>query len=153
MDFEDTLWTVLGAGLVLLLLVDVFRTLLYTHGSGPLGRAIMRGFWLAVRRTDAPRGAGRTRGGPPRQIRPFRSHLFRRVRQLRAATAPAPSRGQPPGTLQRRATHHLREGSPKLCGHYGPIWSCGNRGDWHWAEGTLSEQGAAKRTSAGGRTM
>jgi len=48
-------------------------------------------------------------------------------------TAPAPSRGQPPGTLQRRATRHQRERSPKLCGHYGPIWSCGNRGGWHWA--------------------
>ena len=47
MDFEDMLWTVLGAGLVLLMLVDVFRTLLYPHGSGPVGRAIMRGFWLA----------------------------------------------------------------------------------------------------------
>lgn len=50
MDFEDTLWTVLGAGLVLLMLVDVFRTLLYPHGSGPLGRAIMRGFWLVSRK-------------------------------------------------------------------------------------------------------
>src|SRR5512141_2574648 len=38
MDFEDTLWTVLGAGLVLLMLVDVFRTLLSPHGSGLLGR-------------------------------------------------------------------------------------------------------------------
>ena len=45
-----TLWTVLGAGLVLLMLVDVFRTLLYPHGSGPLGRAIMRGFWLVSRK-------------------------------------------------------------------------------------------------------
>lgn len=50
MNFEDTLWTVLGAGLVLLMLVDVFRTLLYPHGSGPLGRAIMRGFWLVSRK-------------------------------------------------------------------------------------------------------
>ena len=50
MDFEDTLWTVVGAGLVLLMLVDVFRTLLYPHGSGPLGRTIMRGFWLASRK-------------------------------------------------------------------------------------------------------
>ena len=50
MDFEGTLWTVLGAGLVLLMLVDVFRTLLYPHGSGPLGRAIMRGFWLVSRK-------------------------------------------------------------------------------------------------------
>ena len=50
MDFEGVLWTVLGAGLVLLMLVDVFRTLLYPHGSGPVGRAIMRGFWLASRR-------------------------------------------------------------------------------------------------------
>ena len=50
MDFEDMLWTVLGAGLVLLMLVDVFRTLLYPHGSGPVGRAIMRGFWLVSRK-------------------------------------------------------------------------------------------------------
>ena len=50
MDFEGTLWTVLGAGLVLLMLVDVFRTLLYPHGSGPVGRAIMRGFWLVSRK-------------------------------------------------------------------------------------------------------
>ncbi|MDQ0822380.1 hypothetical protein QFZ79_000117 [Arthrobacter sp. V4I6] len=50
MDFEGMLWTVLGAGLVLLMLVDVFRTLLYPHGSGPVGRAIMRGFWLVSRR-------------------------------------------------------------------------------------------------------
>ncbi|MEC5191765.1 MULTISPECIES: potassium channel family protein [unclassified Arthrobacter] len=50
MDFEDTLWTVLGAGLVLLMLVDVFRTLLYPHGSGPVGRAIMRAFWLVSRK-------------------------------------------------------------------------------------------------------
>lgn len=50
MDFEGTLWTILGAGLVLLMLVDVFRTLLYPHGSGPVGRAIMRGFWLVARK-------------------------------------------------------------------------------------------------------
>jgi voltage-gated potassium channel Kch len=50
MDFEDMLWTVLGAGLVLLMLIDVFRTLLYPHGSGPLGHAIMRGFWLVSRK-------------------------------------------------------------------------------------------------------
>jgi hypothetical protein len=50
MDFEDTLWTVLGAGLVLLMIVDVFRTLLYPHGSGPLGRTIIRGFWLVSRK-------------------------------------------------------------------------------------------------------
>jgi voltage-gated potassium channel Kch len=50
MDFEAMLWTVLGTGLVLLMLVDVFRTLLYPHGSGPVGRAIMRGFWLMSRK-------------------------------------------------------------------------------------------------------
>ena len=50
MDFVGTLWTVLGAGLVLLMLVDVFRTLLYPHGTGPVGRAIMRGFWLVSRK-------------------------------------------------------------------------------------------------------
>lgn len=46
MDFEDALWTVLGAGLILLMLADVFHTLLYPHGSGPVCRTIMRGFWL-----------------------------------------------------------------------------------------------------------
>lgn len=46
MDFEDALWTVVGAGLILLMLADVFHTLLYPHGSGPVGRTIMRGFWL-----------------------------------------------------------------------------------------------------------
>ncbi|MEC5180546.1 potassium channel family protein [Arthrobacter sp. CG_A4] len=50
MDFEGTLWTVLGAGLILLMLVDVFSTLLYPHGTGPVGRAIMRGFWLVSRK-------------------------------------------------------------------------------------------------------
>lgn len=51
MDFEDTLWTVIGAGLILLMLIDVFHTLLYPHGSGPVGRMIMRGFWLLSRRS------------------------------------------------------------------------------------------------------
>lgn len=50
MNFEGTFWTILGAGLVLLMLVDVFRTLLYPHGTGPVGRAIMRGFWLVSRK-------------------------------------------------------------------------------------------------------
>lgn len=50
MDFEDALWTVMGAGLILLMLADVFFTLLYPHGSGPVGRTIMRGFWLLSRR-------------------------------------------------------------------------------------------------------
>lgn len=50
MDFEDTLWTLLGLGLILLMLADVFHTLLYPHGSGPVGRAIMRGFWLLSRK-------------------------------------------------------------------------------------------------------
>jgi hypothetical protein len=61
MDFEDTLWTLLGAGLVLLMLVDVFRTLLYPHGSGPVGRAIMRGFWLVSRKL---RGRGSVIAAP-----------------------------------------------------------------------------------------
>jgi voltage-gated potassium channel Kch len=50
MDFEDTLWTLLGLALILLMLADVFHTLLYPHGSGPVGRAIMRGFWLLSRK-------------------------------------------------------------------------------------------------------
>jgi hypothetical protein len=37
-----------------------------------------------------------------------------------AVTAPCAGPGQPPGTLPRHATHHRREGSPKLWGHYGP---------------------------------
>ncbi len=44
------LWTVLGAGLILLMLIDVFSTLLYPHGTGPVGRGIMRGFWLVSRK-------------------------------------------------------------------------------------------------------
>lgn len=43
------LWTVVGAGLILLMLVDVFYTLLYPHGSGPVCRTIMRGCWLLSR--------------------------------------------------------------------------------------------------------
>lgn len=50
MDSEDALWTVMGAGLILLMAADVFHTLLYPHGSGPVGRTIMRGFWLLSRR-------------------------------------------------------------------------------------------------------
>ncbi|MHA7264650.1 potassium channel family protein [Arthrobacter sp. TMN-37] len=49
MDFSDTVWTLLGAGLILLMLADVFHTLLYPHGSGPVCRTIMRGFWYLSR--------------------------------------------------------------------------------------------------------
>lgn len=49
MDFDDTLWTVLGAGLIVLMITDVFHTLLYPHGTGPVCRTIMRGFWLLSR--------------------------------------------------------------------------------------------------------
>lgn len=49
MDFWDVLWTVLGAGLILLMLVDVFYTLLYPLGSGPVCRTIMRGCWQLTR--------------------------------------------------------------------------------------------------------
>lgn len=45
MDFWDVLWTAAGAGLILLMLVDVFLTLLYPHGTGPVCRTIMRGCW------------------------------------------------------------------------------------------------------------
>ena len=51
MDFWDSLWTVVGAGLILLMLLDVFYTLLYPHGSGPVSRTIMRGCWLLSRPT------------------------------------------------------------------------------------------------------
>ncbi|WP_426989861.1 potassium channel family protein [Pseudarthrobacter sp. Y6] len=61
MDFEDALWTVMGAGLILLMLADVFHTLLYPHGSGPVGRTIMRGFWLLSRRS---RGRASTIAAP-----------------------------------------------------------------------------------------
>jgi voltage-gated potassium channel Kch len=50
MDIANALWTVLGAGLILLMLADVFHTLLYPHGSGPTGRAIMRGVWLVTKK-------------------------------------------------------------------------------------------------------
>jgi voltage-gated potassium channel Kch len=49
MDFGDAFWTVLGSGLILLMLANVFHTLLYPHGSGPVSRTIMRGFWLLSR--------------------------------------------------------------------------------------------------------
>lgn len=55
------LWTVLGVGLILLMLADVFHTLLYPHGSGPVGRTIMRGFWLLSRRS---RGRASTIAAP-----------------------------------------------------------------------------------------
>jgi hypothetical protein len=61
MDFGDALWTVLGVGLILLMLADVFHTLLYPHGSGPVGRTIMRGFWLLSRRA---RGRASTIAAP-----------------------------------------------------------------------------------------
>jgi hypothetical protein len=61
MDFEDVLWTVMGAGLILLMLADVFYTLLYPQGSGPVGRTIMRGFWLLSRRS---RGRASTIAAP-----------------------------------------------------------------------------------------
>ncbi|MBT2568642.1 two pore domain potassium channel family protein [Arthrobacter sp. ISL-85] len=50
MDFEGALLTVAGAALILLMIADVFHTLLYPHGSGPVGRTIMRGFWLLSRK-------------------------------------------------------------------------------------------------------
>ncbi|MFE4541508.1 potassium channel family protein [Arthrobacter sp. NPDC056727] len=49
MDFWDIVWTVAGAGLILLMLVDVFHTLLYPHGSGPVCRTIMHGCWSLSR--------------------------------------------------------------------------------------------------------
>ncbi|NUP59493.1 MAG: two pore domain potassium channel family protein [Pseudarthrobacter sp.] len=50
MDFEDALMTAAGAALILLMVADVFLTLLYPHGSGPVGRTIMRGVWLLSRK-------------------------------------------------------------------------------------------------------
>jgi hypothetical protein len=49
MDFVGALWTAVGAGLILVMLADVFHTLLYPHGSGPVCRTIMRAFWLPAR--------------------------------------------------------------------------------------------------------
>src|SRR5215207_7626007 len=56
MHFEDTLLTLLGAGLILLMLADVFHTLLYPHGSGPVCRTIMHGFWFLSRRLKGRAG-------------------------------------------------------------------------------------------------
>ncbi|VXB84070.1 potassium channel family protein [Arthrobacter sp. 8AJ] len=50
MNFEGVLLTAVGAALILLMIADVFHTLLYPHGSGPVGRTIMRGFWLLSRK-------------------------------------------------------------------------------------------------------
>ena len=49
MDFWDVVWTLAGAGLILLMLVDVFHTLLYPHGSGPVCRTITHGCWRLSR--------------------------------------------------------------------------------------------------------
>jgi len=49
MDIWDVVWSVTGAGLILLMFVDVFHTLLYPHGSGPVCRTIMRGCWRLSR--------------------------------------------------------------------------------------------------------
>ena len=40
MNFEDALLTVIGAALILLMVADVFHTLLYPHGSGPVAVSI-----------------------------------------------------------------------------------------------------------------
>lgn len=56
MAFEDALPTVLGAGLILLMLADVFHTLLFPHGSGPVCRIIMRAFWLLSRKAGSRLG-------------------------------------------------------------------------------------------------
>lgn len=61
MDFVDALWTAVGAGLILMMLADVFHTLLYPHGSGPVCRTIMRASWLLTRNL---RGRARTLSAP-----------------------------------------------------------------------------------------
>lgn len=50
MGFADIVGTITGAGLILLTVTDVFHTLLYPHGVGPLCKGIMRGLWLLSRR-------------------------------------------------------------------------------------------------------
>ncbi|MGN7198537.1 potassium channel family protein [Arthrobacter sp. SAFR-044] len=50
MDFEGALLTAVGAALIVLMIADVFLTLLYPHGSGPVGRTIMRAFWLVSKK-------------------------------------------------------------------------------------------------------
>lgn len=50
MGFTDIVGTAAGAGLILLMVADVFHTLLYPHGMGPVCKAIMRGLWLLSRR-------------------------------------------------------------------------------------------------------
>lgn len=50
MDFTDIVGTTIGAGLILLMVADVFHTLLYPHGMGPVCKIIMRGLWLLSRR-------------------------------------------------------------------------------------------------------
>ncbi|MET3173200.1 UNVERIFIED_ORG: hypothetical protein ABIB52_001028 [Arthrobacter sp. UYCu721] len=50
MDFPDIVVIVIGAGLILLMVAEVFHTLLYPHGRGPVCRTIMRALWLLSRR-------------------------------------------------------------------------------------------------------
>ncbi len=50
MEFIGFAATIAGAGLILLMAVDVFHTLMYPHGTGPVCRTIMHGLWLLSRR-------------------------------------------------------------------------------------------------------
>ena len=50
MDLADVVLTITGVGLILLMAVDVFHTLLYPHGTGPVCRMIMRALWVLSRR-------------------------------------------------------------------------------------------------------
>ncbi|MDR7084190.1 hypothetical protein J2X01_003498 [Arthrobacter ginsengisoli] len=61
MDFDDALWIAAGAGLILLMLTDVFHTLLYPRGTGPVCKAIIRGLWLL---TNKLRGRASTIAAP-----------------------------------------------------------------------------------------
>jgi hypothetical protein len=50
MAFTDIVLTVIGVGLILLMTADVFHTLLYPHGAGPVCNMIMRLVWRVSRR-------------------------------------------------------------------------------------------------------
>ena len=49
MEILDVVGTLAGTGMIVLMAVDVFHTLLYPQGMGPVCRMIMRGFWLLSR--------------------------------------------------------------------------------------------------------
>lgn len=57
MDVSELLLPLAGTGLIALMAVDVFHTLLYPHGAGPVCRIIMRAVWVLLSRRFSGRAS------------------------------------------------------------------------------------------------